>query len=70
METAVFDKDSTIYQGNFGYMDKEKGIKADKWGPLSDLTLVPGRSRSYFQARNGKESCPADMQARIIKYNY
>ena len=29
MATAVFDKDGTIYQGNFGYMDKEKGIKAD-----------------------------------------
>jgi len=27
METAVFDKDSTIYQGNFGYMDKEKASK-------------------------------------------
>ncbi len=22
--TAVFDKDGTIYQGNFGYMNKEK----------------------------------------------
>ena len=27
MATAVFDKDGTIYQGNFGYMDKEKESK-------------------------------------------
>ena len=44
METAVFDKDSTIYQGNFGYMDKEKGIKADNssvfdWGSVTKLTV-------------------------------
>ena len=38
VETAVFDKDSTIYQGNFGYMDKEKGIKADN-GSVFDWAL-------------------------------
>ena len=44
MATAVFDKDGTIYQGNFGYMDKEKGIKADddsvfEWGSVTKLTI-------------------------------
>ncbi len=44
MATAVFDKDGTIYQGNFGYMDKEKGIKADddsvfEWGSITKLTV-------------------------------
>ena len=44
MEAAVFDKDGTIYQGNFGYMNKEKGIKADdgsvfEWGSVTKLTV-------------------------------
>ena len=44
MATAVFDKDGTIYQGNFGYMDKEKDIKADddsvfEWGSVTKLTV-------------------------------
>ena len=44
MATAVFDKDGTIYKGNFGYMDKEKGIKADddsvfEWGSVTKLTV-------------------------------
>ena len=44
MATAVFDKNGTIYQGNFGYMDKEKGIKADddsvfEWGSVTKLTI-------------------------------
>ena len=44
LATAVFDKGGTIYQGNFGYMDKEKGIKADddsvfEWGSVTKLTV-------------------------------
>ncbi|EGJ37514.1 serine hydrolase domain-containing protein [Streptococcus sanguinis] len=44
MATAVFDKDGTIYQGNFGYMNKEKGVKADdgsvfEWGSVTKLTV-------------------------------
>ncbi|WP_164828434.1 serine hydrolase, partial [Streptococcus sp. DD11] len=44
METAVFDTDGTIYRGNFGYMDKEKGIKTDdssvfEWGSVTKLTV-------------------------------
>ena len=44
METAIFDKNGTIYQGSFGYMDKEKGIKADddsvfEWGSVTKLTI-------------------------------
>jgi beta-lactamase len=44
MSTAVFDKDGNIYQGNFGYMDKEKGIKVDndsvfEWGSTGKLTI-------------------------------
>ncbi|MGT2930135.1 serine hydrolase domain-containing protein [Streptococcus dentasini] len=40
METAVFTADETLYEGHFGYMDKEKGIKADEgsvfeWGSSS-----------------------------------
>ncbi|MGT2929523.1 serine hydrolase [Streptococcus dentasini] len=37
METAVFTADETLYEGHFGYMDKEKGLKANEgsvfeWG--------------------------------------
>lgn len=44
MATTVFDKDGTIYQGNFGYMNKEKGIKADdssvfEWGSVGKLAI-------------------------------
>ena len=44
MATAVFDTNGTIYQGSFGYMDKEKGIKVDKdsvfeWGAVTKLTV-------------------------------
>ncbi|MGT2929524.1 serine hydrolase [Streptococcus dentasini] len=40
METAVFTADETLYEGHFGYMDKEKGLKADEgsvfeWGSSS-----------------------------------
>ena len=44
MATAVFDKGGTIYQGNFGFMDKEKGLKTDdnsvfEWGSVTKLTV-------------------------------
>ncbi|MBP2621559.1 serine hydrolase [Streptococcus panodentis] len=44
METAVFDTKGTIYRGNFGYMDKEKGLKADddsvfEWGSAAKLMV-------------------------------
>ena len=44
METAVFDKDGTIYKGNFGYMNKEKKVKTDdssvlEWGSVTKLTV-------------------------------
>ncbi len=44
METVIFDKNGTIYQENFGYMDKEKVIKADddsvfEWGSAGKLMV-------------------------------
>ena len=44
LATAVFDKGGTIYQGNFGFMDKEKGLKTDdnsvfEWGSVTKLTV-------------------------------
>ena len=44
MATAVFDKEGTIYQGNFGFMDKEKGLQTDdnsvfEWGSVTKLTV-------------------------------
>ena len=44
LATTVFDKDGTIYKGNFGYMNKEKGVKADdgsvfEWGSVTKLTV-------------------------------
>ena len=44
MTTAVFDKSGTIYHANFGYTDKEKGIKVDEksvfeWGSVTKLTV-------------------------------
>ena len=44
MATTVFDKDGTIYKGNFGYMNKEKKVKTDdssvfEWGSVTKLTV-------------------------------
>ncbi|MBP2620118.1 serine hydrolase domain-containing protein [Streptococcus panodentis] len=44
MEMSVFDTNGTIYRGNFGYIDKEKGVKADddsvfEWGSVTKLTV-------------------------------
>jgi beta-lactamase len=44
MATTIFDKYGTIYQGSFGYMNKEKGIKADdnsvfEWGSVGKLAI-------------------------------
>ena len=44
MSTTVFDKDGTIYKGNFGYMNKEKKVKTDdssvfEWGSVTKLTV-------------------------------
>lgn len=40
METAVFKADTTTYEGYFGYMNKETGLKADEtsvfeWGSIT-----------------------------------
>ena len=44
LATTVFDKDGTIYKGNFGYMNKEKKVKTDdssvfEWGSVTKLTV-------------------------------
>lgn len=45
MATTVIDKDGkTIYQNNFGYMDKEKKLAVDdssvfEWGSVTKLTV-------------------------------
>ena len=44
LSTTVFDKDGTIYKGNFGYMNKEKKVKTDdssvlEWGSVTKLTV-------------------------------
>ena len=66
METAVFDKDTTIYRGNFGYMDKEKGLKADEetvfeWGSITKLTV-------WVSAMQLWEECRLDLEADIRTY--
>ncbi len=40
MATTVFD-DGTIYQGSFGYMNKEKGIvpRVFEWGSVGKLAI-------------------------------
>ncbi|EJO20822.1 beta-lactamase [Streptococcus sp. AS14] len=44
MATAVFDKNGTIYKGNFGYVDKENKVKVDddsvfEWASITKLTV-------------------------------
>ena len=69
MATAVFDKDGTIYQGNFGYMDKEKGIKADddsvfEWGSVTKLTVWVSVMQLWEQ---GKIDLEEDIRAYLPK---
>jgi len=69
MATAVFDKDSTIYQGNFGYMDKEKGIKADddsvfEWGSVTKLTVWVSVMQLWEE---GKIDLEADIKTYLPK---
>ena len=69
MATAVFDKDGTIYQGNFGYMDKEKGIKADddsvfEWGSVTKLTVWISVMQLWEQ---GKINLEEDIRTYLPK---
>ena len=69
MATAVFDKDGTIYQGNFGYMNKEKGIKADddsvfEWGSVTKLTVWVSVMQLWEQ---GKINLEEDIRAYLPK---
>ena len=53
MATAVFDKGGTIYKGNFGFMDKEKGLKTDdnsvfEWGSVTK-TFAPIFQRAFSE---------------------
>ena len=69
MATAVFDKDGTIYQGNFGYMDKEKGIKADddsvfEWGSVTKLTVWVSVMQLWEQ---GKINLEEDIRTYLPK---
>ena len=78
METAVFDKDGTIYQGNFGYMNKEKGVKADddsvfEWGSVTKLTVWVSVMQLWEE---GKIDLEADIRTylpedflRNLRYN-
>ena len=66
MATAVFDKDGSIYQGSFGYMDKEKGVKADddsvfEWGSVSKLAV-------WISAMQLWEEGQLDLEADIKTY--
>ncbi len=69
MATAVFDRDGTIYQGNFGYMDKEKGIKADddsifEWGSVTKLTVWVSVMQLWEE---GKIDLEADIKTYLPK---
>lgn len=69
METAVFDKEGTIYRGNFGYMDKEKGIKADdgsvfEWGSVTKLTIWVSVMQLWEQ---GKLDLEEDIRTYLPK---
>ena len=69
MATAVFDKDGTIYQGNFGYMNKEKGIKADddsvfEWGSVTKLTVWVSVMQLWEQSKINLEE---DIRAYVPK---
>ena len=69
MEAAVFDKDGIIYQGNFGYMDREKGIKADddsvfEWGSVTKLTVWISVMQLWEE---GKIDLEADIKTYLPK---
>ena len=52
MATAVFGTNGTIYQGSFGYMEKEKGIKVDK-----DSVFEWGEGQSIPAGSREKTNC-------------
>ena len=56
LATTVFDKDGTIYKGNFGYMNKDKGLKADDssvfdWGSVGKLTVWVSVMQLYEEGK-------------------
>ncbi|ABN44766.1 Hypothetical protein SSA_1368 [Streptococcus sanguinis SK36] len=53
MATAVFDKNGTIYKGNFGYVDKENKVKVDddsvfEWASITKLTVWVSAMQLWF----------------------
>ena len=56
LATTVFDKDGTIYKGNFGYMNKEKKVKTDdssvfEWGSVTKLTVWVSVMQLYEEGK-------------------
>lgn len=54
--TSVFDKDEILYEGAFGYYDRESNLAADidsvyEWGSVSKLTVWVSVMQLYEQGR-------------------
>ena len=64
--TAVFDKEEILYEGAFGYADRENGIAADsetvyEWGSVSKLTVWVSVMQLYEQGK-------IDLEADVREY--
>ena len=64
--TSVFDKDEVLYEGAFGYVDRENNIAAGtdsvyEWGSISKLTVWVSVMQLYEQGR-------IDLNADVRNY--
>lgn len=69
METAVFTADTTIYEGYFGYMNKETGLRADEdsvfeWGSITKTVTWISLMQ---QVEAGKVDLKADIRTYLPK---
>lgn len=65
--TSVFDEDEVLYEGSFGYADRENNIAADndtvyEWGSLTKLTIWVSVMQLYEQ---GKIDLNADVRTYL-----
>ena len=80
LATTVFDKDgNTLYQNNFGYMDKEKKLAVDdssvvEWGSTTKITVWVGVMQLWEEGKidfktDIKDYLPKDFLKGKLKYD-
>lgn len=80
LATTVFDKDgNTLYQNNFGYMNKEKKLAVDdssvfEWGSTTKITVWVGVMQLWEEGKidfktDIKDCLPKDFLKGKLKYD-